>query len=172
MAVDTEYNTCRSQASVKRESIVNETENGGYNGNNNQEADSNVKENIKNIEKNTVKSKEKRPMIVLKTPPVPTVQPTHSPHNEFSVEIKSSVSTLRTNHTPPRNLSRSFFGSIDENEQEEHSFIEDDGFVTIDHWTVHANELPIQLQVLIPRESDWLGTISDPCLEVRTCIFF
>ena len=42
------------------------------------------------------------------------------------------------------------------------------GFITIDHWTVHATVLPIQLQVLIPKESDWLGPISDSCVEVHT----
>ena len=42
------------------------------------------------------------------------------------------------------------------------------GFITVDHWTVHATVLPVQLQVLIPRESDWLGKISDSCIEVRT----
>ena len=44
------------------------------------------------------------------------------------------------------------------------------GFITIDHWTVHATVLPVQLQVLIPRESDWLGRISDSCIEVSLCV--
>ena len=84
---------------------------------------------------------------------------THShthPHTHTHTHTHKSLP-----HTVPTPLPPTGCGSFDEIDEEEEG-----GYVTIDHWTVHADELPIHLQVLIPKESDWLGEISDPCIEV------
>ena len=151
--------------------------NNGNNDNDNNDKNINNNHNNNGCVEEKKNQKEKRPMIQLKMPL--NKEEEISKSNGTAVDKQSSSSLFPSqsgsrkpytdnyssqNYTPRRDgIIYTDSGSVDDLD----SRVEG-GFITIDHWTVHATVLPIQLQVLIPKESDWLGPISDSCVEVHT----